>query len=153
MKFFLLFLTFCLAGPLVAQPQKAASKPDPKPKTTLKRHPDGRNLGIPYSAVRTSEATWRGMENGKVVIYRTTAFGYAKLTEEENAKIQRMIDGKPDQSAEIREGLSVEERDGKLHFSRVSPFGDFKYIKDKTDLTPSEKALWERTQAKGETKK
>lgn len=136
-----------------AQPA-AASKPDPKV-APVKRHPDGRPLGIPFSATKISDGAWRAIEGGKPVIYRSTAFGFAKVSEEENGRITRMINGKPDESTEVPTGLSVAEKDGKLHFKRITPFGDYKWVKEKNDLTSVEKALWNQTQdalAKGETK-
>ena len=132
----------------------AAAKPDPKV-APVKRHPDGRPLGIPFSATKISDGAWRAIENGKPVIYRSTAFGFTKVSEEENGKIQRMINGKPDESTEIPAGLSVSEVDGKLQFKRITPFGDYKWVKEKSDLTSVEKALWNQTQAslsKAETK-
>ena len=131
-------------------PRVAASKPDPKPAPAPKRHPDGRPLGIPYSAVKISDGAWRAMENGKPIIYRATAFGFTKVSEEENGKIQRMIDGKPDESNEVPVGLTVTEEGDRLRFKRVTPFGPYVWVKDKTDLTPVEKAAWEQT--KGTTK-
>lgn len=131
-----------------ATPKKApvaASRPVPKV-AEPKRHPDGRPLGVPYDAVKVGTAVWRIVENGKPVIYRQTAFGFAKLTEEENAKIQRMIDGKPDPSTDIPQGLSVVEKDGKLHFSRITPFGPYHWVKEKTDLNPVETAIWKQAQ-------
>src|SRR5436190_11344390 len=72
----------------------AASRPDPKA-APVKRHPDGRPAGVPYDAVKISDGAWRIVENGTPVVYRSTAFGYSKVTEEENVKIQRMIAGSP----------------------------------------------------------
>ncbi len=136
-----------------AQPA-AASKPDPKV-APVKRHPDGRPAGIPFSATKVSDGAWRAIEDGKPVIYRSTAFGFSKVSEEDNGKITRMINGKPDEASEVPAGLSVAEKDGKLHFKRITPFGDYKWVKDKNDLTQVEKALWNQTQAaasKGDSK-
>ncbi len=149
MNMILIFVA--MSGLLLAQdptpkkPQVAATRPVPKV-VEPKRHPDGRPLGVPYSAVKIAPAAWRIVENGKPVIYRQTAFGFAKLTEEENAKIQRMIDGKPDPSTDIPEGITVAEKEGKLHFSRVTPFGPYHWVKEKTDLNPTESAIWQRAQ-------
>lgn len=147
----LILVLTAMSGLLLAQtatPKKApvaASRPVPKV-VEPKRHPDGRPLGVPYDAVKMGTAVWRIVENGKPVIYRQTAFGFTKLTEEENAKIQRMIDGKPDPSTDIPQGLSVVEKDGKLHFSRITPFGPYHWVKEKTDLNPVEAAIWEQAQ-------
>lgn len=146
-------LAFSVAGSALlygqaAAPKKAqvaASRPVPKV-VEAKRHPDGRPLGVPYEAVKIAPAAWRIVENGKPVIYRQTAFGYSKLSEEENAKIQRMIDGKPDASTDIPQGISVVEKEGKLHFSRVTPFGPYHWVKEKTDLNPVESAVWKQAQ-------
>jgi len=137
-----------------AQP-KAATRPLPKP-AEVKRHPDGRPLGVPFTAVKISDGAWRAVEDGKPVIYRSTAFGFSKVSEEENGKIQRMINGKPDEPTEASPGVSVVERDGKLHFSRITPFGNYNWVKEKTDLNPAEKAVWANAQAassKGDPKK
>jgi len=51
--------------------------------------------------------------------------------------------------------LSVVEKDGKLLFKRITPFGNYEWTKDKSDLTAVEKNLWLQTQAssaKGEAK-
>lgn len=146
-----ILVSMTLSGLLLAQgaapkkPQVAASRPVPKV-AEPKRHPDGRPLGVPYDAVKVGTAVWRIVENGKPVIYRQTAFGFAKLTEAENDKIQRMIDGKPDPSTDIPQGISVAEKDGKLHFSRITPFGPYHWVKDKTDLNPVETAVWKQAQ-------
>jgi hypothetical protein len=128
-----------------AQPAVAASRPVPKT-VEPKRHPDGRPLGVPYDAVKIAPAAWRIVEDGKPVIYRQTAFGYSKLSEEENAKIQRLIDGKPDARTDVPQGITVVEKDGKLHFSRVTPFGPYHWVKEKTALNPIETAVWTQAQ-------
>lgn len=131
-----------------AAPRMAASTPDPKSKVAApKRHPDGRPLGIPYTAVKISDAAWRAVENGKPIVYRSTAFGFTKVTEEENGKIQRMIDGKPDDPTEVPVGLTVADEGTRLRFKRTTPFGPYEWVKDKTDLNPLEKAAW--AQSKG----
>ncbi len=132
------------------KPQVAASRPVPKT-VEPKRHPDGRPLGVPYDAVKIAPAAWRTVENGKPVVYRQTAFGFSKLTEEENAKIQRMIDGKPDPSTDVPQGISVVEKEGKLHFSRITPFGPYHWVKEKTDLNPVESAVWSKAQKTAQT--
>jgi hypothetical protein len=154
-RYLFAFLTMALAIAPAQTATKAATKPAPKTAAakTPKRHPDGRPLGVPFSAVKVNDGAWRAIEDGKPVIYRSTAFGFSKMSEEENAKIQRMIDGKPDAPTEASPGVTVVERDGKLHFSRITPFGDYKWVKEKNDLNPAEKAVWERTQsAQGATK-
>lgn len=136
------------------KPVVAASRPVPKT-APVKRHPDGRPLGVPFTATKISDGAWRAIEDGKPIIYRSTAFGFSKVSEEENGRITRMINGKPDESVEAPAGLSVVEKDGKLHFSRITPFGDYKWVKDKNNLTASEKAVWSQSQAavsKGEVK-
>jgi hypothetical protein len=144
---------FAQSKPASNQTQ-AASKPVPKT-TPVKRHPDGRPLGVPFSATKISDGAWRAIEGGKPIIYLSTAFGFSKVSEEENAKIQRMLSGKPDKAIEPPQGLSVVEVDGKLHFKRITPFGDYKWVKEKTDLDAVEKSVWSQTQAaatKGEVK-
>lgn len=133
-----------------AQP-KAATRPVPKT-AEVKRHPDGRPLGVPFTAVKISDGAWRAIEEGKPIIYRSTAFGFSKVSEEENGKIQRMINGKPDAPTDVSPGISVVERDGKLHFSRITPFGNYNWVKEKTDLNPAEKTVWANTQAAGSKK-
>lgn len=156
-------LIACLMGGLTiasaqssAAPGQPAAATKPVPKTApVKRHPDGRPLGVPFSATKISDGAWRAIEDGKPVIYRSTAFGFSKVSEEENGRIQRMINGKPDAPTDDSAGVSVVERDGKLHFSRITPFGNYEWDKDKNDLNPAEKKAWSRTQAaaaKGESK-
>lgn len=139
----LFFAAHILSGQ--ASPPRAASKPDPK-SAPQKRHPDGRPLGIPFSAVKISDGAWRAIEDGKPIIYRSTPFGFSKVSEEENGRIQRLIEGRPDSKTEVPEGVSVLEVDGKLHFSRITPFGNYKWIKDKSELNAVEKAVWEQHQ-------
>ena len=139
-------ITAALAIALAQSQPAAASKPDPKV-AAVKRHPDGRPLGVPGNATKISDAAWRTVENGTPVVYRSTAFGFTKLTETENAKIQRMIDGKPDEKAEAPAGMSVVEKDGKLYFKRITPFGPYEWVKEKTNLNAAEKAVWEMSQA------
>ena len=139
-------ITAVLAIALAQSQPAAASKPDSKV-AAVKRHPDGRPLGVPFNATKISDAAWRTLENGTPVVYRSTAFGFTKLTEAENAKIQRMIDGKPDEKAEAPAGMSVVEKDGKLYFKRITPFGPYEWVKEKTNLNAAEKAVWEISQA------
>ena len=158
-RLLILFITAALATASAqvqakSQQAAAASKPDPKV-SAVKRHPDGRPLGVPFTAKRISEGAWRMVENGTPVIYRSTAFGFTKVSEEQNAKIQRMIDGKPDEKAEAPAGMSVVEKDGKLYFKRITPFGPYEWVKEKTNLNAAEKAVLELAQAgssKGEIK-
>jgi hypothetical protein len=124
----------------------AASRPVPKA-PPVKRHPDGRPLGVPFSATKIADGAWRAIENGKPVIYRSTAFGFSKVSEEENAKIQRMIDGKPDSEDKAPDGVSVVEKDGMLHFTRITPFGDYKWTRSKNELNNMEAAVWRKFQA------
>jgi len=158
MKTYLIAFSLCITSSIsLAQdpPPVAATRPVPKT-APVKRHPDGRPIGVPFSATKIADGAWRAMEGGKPIVYRSTPFGFSKVSEVENGKIQRMIDGKPDQSAEIPAGMTVAEKDGKLSFKRITPFGDYLWEKDKNDLTPVEKALWLRTEAalaKGEVKK
>ena len=150
-----LTISIATAQTSTSKPVVAATRPVPKT-APVKRHPDGRPLGVPFTATKISDGAWRAIEDGKPIIYRSTAFGFSKVSEEENGRITRMINGKPDESAEVPAGLSVVEKEGKLHFSRITPFGDYKWVKDKNDLTASEKAVWSQTQAsvsKGEVKK
>ncbi|MDX2268514.1 MAG: hypothetical protein NW208_10445 [Bryobacter sp.] len=144
-RIYLLVWLFVSALALPGQtgaPAKAKTKKSAEPK----RHPDGRPLGVPNDAVKIGAAQWRRIEDGKPVIYRATAFGHTKLSEEENAKIQRMIEGRPDQDPDVPEGLSVKEVNGKLVFTQITPFGPYTRTKDKNDLTIAERKLWERTQ-------
>ena len=152
-RLLILFITAALATASAqvqakSQQAAAASKPDPKD-AAVKRHPDGRPLGVPFTAKRISEGAWRMVENGTPVIYRSTAFGFTKVSEEENAKIQRMLDGKPDEKAEAPAGMSVVEKDGKLYFKRITPFGPYEWVKEKTNLNAAEKAVLELAQAGG----
>lgn len=152
-RLLILFITAALATASAqvqakSQQAAAASKPDPKV-AAAKRHPDGRPLGVPFTAKRISEGAWRMVENGTPVIYRSTAFGFTKVSEEQNAKIQRMIDGKPDEKAEAPAGMSVVEKDGKLYFKRITPFGPYEWVKEKTNLNAAEKAVLELAQAGG----
>ena len=135
---------------LALQPGVAASRPDPKTGPAPKRHPDGRPLGVPWSAVKIADGAWRTTENGKVIVYRSTAFGFTKVSAEENGKIQRMIDGKPDESAEVPAGLTVFEEGDRLRFKRVTPFGPYEWVKEKSNLSAIEKAAW--AQSKGAAK-
>jgi hypothetical protein len=128
----------------------AATKPVPSA-PQQKRHPDGRPLGVPNSAVKVSEGAWRNVENGKGVIYRATAFGYSKVSEEENAKIQRMIDGKPDIQKEAPDGVIVIDEGANYRFKRNTPFGPAEWVKAKSELNATEKAIVAKS--KGSDKK
>ncbi len=149
-----LLLVSSLSGLAQSAPAKSGKAPAPvvaatrpvAPAPAVKKHPDGRPTGVPWEAVKISAGAWRAMEGGKAIIYRQTAFGYSKLSEEENAKAQRMIDGKPDEATEVPEGMTVVEKDGKLHFTRTTPFGPAHWVKAKNELNIVERKLWDETQ-------
>ena len=132
---------------------KIALRPIPRA-PVVKRHPDGRPLGVPWEAVKISEGAWRIVENGEPAIYRYGAFGIYKLTEAENVIAQSRLDGKPIESATATppENVYVVEEGDKLRFRTKTPFGPGpEWVKDKTDLTPLEKLIWEKH--RGSTKK
>jgi hypothetical protein len=143
MRYF--FIALFVASLLLAQEKAgtakvAASRPVP-PTAPQKRHPDGRPLGVPLSAVKIAEGAWRSLENGTPVIYRATAFGYSKVSEEENARIQRMINGKPDGKQDAPEGIIAIDEGKQFRFKRETPFGPVEWTKAKSELNTMEKAI------------
>jgi hypothetical protein len=122
-----------------------AQRPIPKP-PVVKRHPDGRPVGVPLEAVKISEGAWRLVVKGVPVVYRTGPFGPYQVSDQENAIIQSRIDGKPIDNTGAPESMSIIGEEGdKLRFRSTGMFGPGpEWVRDKADLTTAEKAVWEK---------
>lgn len=105
MKHFLSILVFGCALALAAPPQKAPSKPRPKPAA----------VSIPAGAEKVEEGVWRARDSqGKSWLYKQTPFGLVRLPDE-----------KP-QSAPAEENAPcrvVKVDSGQAVFERDTPFG------------------------------
>lgn len=135
-----------------AGPRMAASIPDPpaKPAPKHTKNPPDWPSWVPDGAVKISDASWRVIENGKPVYYRATAFGFAKLSKDVDDKIQRHIDGNPDEHSYIPENATITDMGDKVRVYYPTPFGPVDYIKEKEKLNAAERAAYEK--AKGEKK-
>ncbi len=95
---------------------------------------------IPSDAVPTEDGSFRYTDSrGKKWLYRNTPFGVSKVEE------------KPAESAApaaVDERTKAVESGDTIRFERPGPFGPTRWEKKKTDLDPSEQAVWDRERQK-----
>lgn len=133
-----------------AAPAKAAAKTTTKSSSAKKQNPPDWPIWVPQGAVKISDASWRVIEDGKPVYYRATPFGFAKLTKDVDDKIQRHIDGNPDDNSHLPENVQITDLGDKIRVYFPGPFGPTDYIKSKDSLNQAERAAYNKL--KGEKK-
>ena len=101
---------------------------------------------IPREAVEVRDDVFRLVDkDGKVWIYRRMVFGVYRSIETEDMK--QLIANPPD-LWKVRE-----LPDGRLEFSRNTPFGPGTYVRKKDELTDEEKNRWAAAKAREAAKK
>jgi hypothetical protein len=78
---------------------------------------------------------------GKTWLYRRTPFGLVKMEEKAGEK----------RSEPIPEGMTAVEEGDSIRFERPSPFGKYRWVRKKTELTELERAVWDRQREKTES--
>lgn len=111
-------------------------KPKLLPPVAAKRNP-GAVVTIPRDAVKVDDLTWRHTAaDGKVWIYRKTAFGLAKFDEQVEARKRG-----PDRD---ERATKVVDLGDKVRFSRPTAMGISTWTKAKSELTDDERKLLEQ---------
>ena len=107
--------------------------------------------GVPAEATPVMDGVWRYVDaQGKAWQYQETPAGLMK-TEEVQAKAGvaptgvAMAEKRPDAVLEL---ISVKEEGELLRFSRPGPFGQYSWVKKKTELDADERVVWARARAK-----
>ena len=89
-------------------------------------------LAIPANAVQTAPGTYRYTDaDGKVWWYRQTPFGVARVADQPAPR-------------PVVDGTHAREEGNAIVFERPGPFGVYRWRKQKSALTESERAVWER---------
>ena len=110
---------------------------------------------VPKGATEIEPGVHRHTDaSGKTYIYRKTPFGIVKSLEPaKEADGDKTGNAKPSETptpfgpvkatAQV-DLLKAVERGDVIEFERASPFGPYKWKKNKNDLTPTERAAWDR---------
>ena len=129
-----LFGSLLLAAAAFAADDTKAEKPKPRPAPPP--------LTLPAGAVQTDANTYTFTdEQGKKWIYRRTPFGLARYEPRETTAAEE---------ENIRKDAAFIQAfdDGEfVRFERPGPFGVYRWKQKKTELSPVEKAAWERARA------
>ena len=117
-----------------------------------------RPAGVPADALPLPDGVWRWIDaDKKVWLFRETRNGLSKVEETKGASPFAGPDAKKasETSADaVLDLMSVKEEGDSLRFSRPGPFGQYSWVKKKTQLNAEETIVWEREQAKsGSAKK
>ncbi len=116
--------------------EKTQSKPAARPAVKELAMPEG---GLPPDAVQVDANMWHWKApDGKMWLYRKTAFGLSRGVIEEKLK----------QAEEIPPGMIATDAGDSVRFERSSPFGPMKWTRPKSELTELEQLVWERDRKK-----
>ena len=118
------------------------SEETPKPDASAAGSAAQASNTIPADAQRIDQVTYRWVDaNGKAWIYNRTPFGVVKAEQAQPAAAPEPI---PTDWTVVDQGDSI-------RFERPWPFGGaLKWTREKTELTETERAVWQRAQqAKG----
>jgi hypothetical protein len=106
--------------------------------------------GIPAGAVKIDENTYRFAEKsdagkpGKVWLFRRNPFGFSKVEEKDAA-----LNGQVVPPAETPTPVTATDLGDSYRFERKGPFGNSIWTKKKSDLTPEERSIVEKSGANG----
>ena len=130
--------------PVCAQPQPAPTKTAPVKVVKKQIQPAIQSTGVPSDAVEVGPGVYKlADKTGKVWFYRRTPFGvsrYEQPKEQSAANEAKYAAAVPD--------TQITEQGDSLKFVRPGPFGNYTWVKKKTDLDESEKANYEAWQKK-----
>jgi hypothetical protein len=108
----------------------------------------GGPLTLPKEAVAIEPHTWRHKDTaGKTWIYRQTPFGLVRFPEEKTAAAG------PEKASSQAGIVSAVEDGDEVRFERQGPFGPYRWVRKKTELTAEERQAWERAQKEAAEKK
>ena len=145
MKQYLAIALFLL--PVCAQPKPVAANTTPakavKPIAKSAAALNDVKAGVPAGAVEVSPNLYKlADKTGKVWFYQRNPFGVLRFeqTPEQAALDPKMIAQVPD--------TQVTEQGDSLKFVRPGPFGNYTWMKKKTDLDESEQAAYQTFQSK-----
>lgn len=126
-----MFMVFMAAASLAAQ--DSAKAPAKTPAQPAAKAPSA--TGIPKDAVEIEPGFYNWTDkDGKVWTYRPTPFGVRRWPAESEATYT-----KPGAAGEHT--TAVEQGDS-IRFERSTPFGKRTWVRKKTELNDTEKALW-----------
>ena len=118
-----------------------------EPKQTVAKRP----AGVPAEAAPVSEGVWRWIDpQRKVWLFQETPAGLMKSEEPKGAATTagptglQVADSRPDATLAL---ISVKEEGDLLRFSRPGPFGQYSWVKKKTELDKDETIVWQRARA------
>jgi hypothetical protein len=120
--------------------------------------PSRRPAGVPADAQPLPDGVWRWVDaNKKVWLLQESRQGLLKVEETKGAGPFAGPNAKKasEPSADaVLDLMSVKEEGDSLRFYRPGPFGQYSWVKKKTQLNREETIVWEREQAKsGSAKK
>ena len=98
-------------------------------------------LKIPAAAVQAADGYHYTDPQGKQWLYRQTPFGVARL--EEPAPVK---------AASPDDGTRAAGDGDVIRFERPSPFGTYRWTRKKSELTESERAVWNRDRSRTATR-
>jgi len=130
-------ITIC-AALLLALAGLRAAEPEPKKKPRPAPPP----LTLPAKAVQVDANTYTFTdEHGKKWIYRRTPFGLTRFEPRDTTAV--------DQENVKKDSAYINAfDDGEfVRFERPGPFGVYKWKQKKTELSPVERAAWDRARA------
>jgi len=88
---------------------------------------------------------------GKKWIYRKTPFGLVRY--EDKPAPAAAKDGEKEQEQELSEAIKAAEDGDSVRFERPGPFGPYRWVRKKTELTDAERQAWERSRRKQPSEK
>ncbi len=101
-----------------------------------------KQLEIPAGAVSDEDGYHYTDAQGKKWLYRKTPFGVARL-EDPGAKPASKAASSPD------DYVNATEDGDAIRFERPGPFGTYRWTRKKSELSASERAIWERSRDTG----
>lgn len=117
---------------------------------------------VPKGATEIQPGVYKHTDSaGKTSIFRKTPFGVVKSSEPAQS-VKSVESAETATSTRSREGatpfgnvkangkkqeVKVVERGDVLEFERLSPFGSYRWKRNKNELTPEEREIWTRNQA------
>jgi hypothetical protein len=116
-------------------------------------------MTVPKGATEVEPGVYKYTEAGKTYTFRKTPFGIVKSldepakntaekptdTKKESSQSRATPFGTVKTSSEQTDLLKVTERGDMLEFEHPSPFGPYRWKRNKNELTATERQAWERS--------